>query len=115
MSTGSAVTMTPSLFARERTAAGNTASTTPEADPFLSPAVPSRGPKLFFTSAKTGKGVAEVFEYIAQRVVKKVEYDDRIESHRMHAREASVADTIRLGLKSGKWRQDDRWTTCCGT
>ncbi|KAF8502922.1 ras-domain-containing protein [Russula emetica] len=33
------------------------------------PSRPLRGPKLFFTSTKTGAGVSEVFAYVARRVV----------------------------------------------
>jgi Ras-related protein Rab-7A len=36
-----------------------------------------RRPKLFFTSAKTGEGVKEVFDYIARRVVVKWEWEAR--------------------------------------
>jgi Ras-related protein Rab-7A len=118
-SSGSAVTMTPSLFAREQTNARNTASTTPEDDPFAltaAPPPPERGPKLFFTSAKTGAGVSAVFEYIAQRVVKRGEYEERAEARRLHVREASAADTIRLGLEGGKRRKGGgRWAECCGS
>ena len=54
-SSGSVATMTPSLFARQ-----HASPETPEPDPpsFGSPP-PERGPKLFFTSAKTGEGVEE--------------------------------------------------------
>jgi len=111
--------MTPSLFAREQTNARNTASTTPEDDPFAltaAPPPPERGPKLFFTSAKTGAGVSAVFEYIAQRVVKRGEYEERAEARRLHVREASAADTIRLGLEGGKRRKGGgRWAECCGS
>jgi Ras-related protein Rab-7A len=40
------------------------------------PPRPPRGPKLFFTSAKTGAGVSEVFAYIAQRVVMRWEWEE---------------------------------------
>jgi Ras-related protein Rab-7A len=66
------------------------------------PLPPERGPKLFFTSAKTGEGVRDVFEYIARRVVLKWEYDEWAEARIMHFRDASgahasaVAETIRL-------------------
>jgi len=87
-SSGSAVTITPSLFKREQHT--------------------RRGPKLFFTSAKTGEGVKDVFEHVAVRVVRRWEREER----RMSMREAdglrpsvngiggraSAAETIRLGL-----------------
>jgi Ras-related protein Rab-7A len=37
---------------------------------------PARGPKLFFTSAKTGVGVSEVFTYVARRVVMRWEWEE---------------------------------------
>ncbi len=113
MSTGSnsstsAVTMTPSLFALEQSSSTNT---TPEESVA---SVPDRGPKLFYTSAKTGDGVADVFEYIARRVVLRWEYDERIEARRLHIREASAADTIRLGLER-RAASRSRWGDCCGS
>ena len=39
-----------------------------------------RGPKLFFTSAKTGTGVSEVFAYVARRVVKRWEWEEAQEN-----------------------------------
>lgn len=120
-SSGSAVTITPSLFAREHAAGSSStsAATTPEDDPYTSslPPPPARGPKLFFTSAKTGEGVKDVFEYIAKRVVRRWEYEERLEARRMHFREASAADTIRLGLEGGKGGKEGsaRWGACCGS
>ncbi|KAF8054331.1 ras-domain-containing protein [Lyophyllum atratum] len=109
-SSGSAATITPSLFAREHTAGPSSSPITEDLDPDLAlqpfavplPPPPARGPKLFFTSAKTGDGVSDVFEYIARRVVRRWEYEERIEARRMHVREASAADTIRLGLERKK-------------
>ncbi|KAI0292237.1 P-loop containing nucleoside triphosphate hydrolase protein [Multifurca ochricompacta] len=40
------------------------------------PPRPPRGPKLFFTSAKTGTGVSDVFAYIAQRVTTRWEWEE---------------------------------------
>ena len=40
------------------------------------PPRPPRGPKLFFTSAKTGAGVSDVFAYIARRVVMGWEWEE---------------------------------------
>ncbi|TFK32627.1 P-loop containing nucleoside triphosphate hydrolase protein [Crucibulum laeve] len=127
-SSGSAITITPSLFARENAAASSsTALTTPDSDtdaPPASSALPppplERGPKLFFTSAKTGEGVSDVFEYIARRVVRKWEYEEQLEARRMHFREASAADTIRLGLQNGSRRNllmggGKSWSGCCAT
>ncbi|RDB31112.1 Ras-related protein Rab-7a [Hypsizygus marmoreus] len=119
-STGSAVTITPSLFARENGTSTDTEVTTPESEPFSSslalPPPPERGPKLFFASAKTGEGVSDVFEYVVQRVIRRWEYDELVESRRMHIREASAAETIRLGLESGKRRTEGRGLgSCCGS
>ncbi|PBK88334.1 ras-domain-containing protein [Armillaria gallica] len=113
MSTGSnsstsAVTMTPSLFALEQSSSTNTTAEESVAS------VPDRGPKLFYTSAKTGDGVADVFEYIARRVVLRWEYDERIEARRLHIREASAADTIRLGLERREASRT-RLGNCCGS
>ncbi|KAG6906640.1 hypothetical protein DXG01_012815 [Tephrocybe rancida] len=118
-SSGSGDTITPSLFARElsTTTPPTTINTnhTPEddVDPFVVfPPPPARGPKLFFTSAKTGAGVADVFEYIARRVVRRWEYDERIEARRLHVREASAGDTVQLGLAQ---RMERRGAACCGS
>jgi len=123
-SSGSAVTITPSLFARERenlnvngTPTSNHAiSPSPSSSPLIRslsnnpPLPPERGPKLFFTSAKTGEGVSDVFEYIAQRVIRKWEYEEWVDSRTMHYREAShVAETIRLQV-DGKMK---KWSNCC--
>lgn len=120
-SSGSGATITPSLFARENGAAAATSagSTTPSVSPLIPsssislapPLPPDQGPKLFFTSAKTGEGVADVFEYIAQRVVRRWEYEEWVDARTMHFREASGTDTVRLN-------NDDKkkpWSTaqCC--
>ncbi|KAG7440602.1 ras-domain-containing protein [Guyanagaster necrorhizus] len=111
-SSTSVVTMTPSLFALEQSSS-TTMNTTPE--PSVA-SVPDRGPKLFYTSAKTGDGVSDVFEYIARRVVSRWEYDERIEARRLRIRDASAADTIRLGLERGTDRSGhSRWGDCCGS
>jgi hypothetical protein len=62
------------------------------------PPPPDRGPKLFFTSAKTGEGVSAVFEYIAGRVIRRWEYEERLEARQLHIREASAVEPIRLGF-----------------
>ncbi|KIL61687.1 hypothetical protein M378DRAFT_82250 [Amanita muscaria Koide BX008] len=73
---------------------------------------PYRRPKLFFTSAKTGEGVSDVFEYIAERVVRMSEYEELIEARRMHIRETS--STIRLRSDSDHYERLWKWT-CCST
>ncbi|KIK91210.1 hypothetical protein PAXRUDRAFT_831030 [Paxillus rubicundulus Ve08.2h10] len=115
----SAPTITPNFFTRDQAAA-----TTPPTLTLPSPASeimplfpppPERGPKLFFTSAKTGEGVCEVFEYIAQRVVTRWEYEGAIDARTLHVQGTSSTgtETIRLGLARGEsnWRPSG---SCCG-
>ncbi|KAF8871786.1 P-loop containing nucleoside triphosphate hydrolase protein [Infundibulicybe gibba] len=92
-SSGSAATITPARFARDR------------APPPL-----ERGPKLFFASAKTGAGVPDVFEYIAARVLRRWEHEERIEAGRMHILEGS-ADTVRLQPQDPPLKET---SGCCG-
>ncbi|EKM77475.1 hypothetical protein AGABI1DRAFT_108006 [Agaricus bisporus var. burnettii JB137-S8] len=117
-SSSSAATMTPSLFAREQqeNAAGSsshgTTSTTPEEgivdlpsslpSSGQPPPLPERGPSLHFTSAKTGEGVRNLFEHVAARVIRKSEYEEYFEARRMHYREGSLVETIRLGVDGRK-------------
>ncbi|KAG2339948.1 hypothetical protein BDR05DRAFT_834555, partial [Suillus weaverae] len=114
-SSSSALTITPSLFMK-----GQRSTTPPQPDPDLSlpsalPDLPDIGPKLFFTSAKTGTGVSDAFEYIALRVVKKWEYEEAVEARTVHVRDESDGDTVRLGLGLDDGRR--KWKTsgvCCG-
>ncbi|KAJ7597198.1 ras-domain-containing protein [Mycena floridula] len=113
-SNNSASTITPSLFARENLS--STAGTSPEDESLLANGIPripmpDRGPKLFFTSAITGDSVKEVFEYIGQRVVQRCKYDEQIEARKLHMREASGADTIRLESQKNKGTRP--WSKCC--
>lgn len=78
------------------------------------PPYPERRPKLFFTSAKTGAGVAPVFEYVARRVVMKWEYEEALEARRMHVREAT--ETIRLAdARRGTMGKLADRLSCCGS
>ncbi|KAI0697474.1 P-loop containing nucleoside triphosphate hydrolase protein [Cytidiella melzeri] len=107
-----AQTITPSLFVRTHDPAAETACTTPEPPNSLSaPPVLDQGTKLFFTSAKTGEGVTDVFEYVAKRVVSRWEYEEIIEARTMHMAEASIDDRIRLQNESRRWNA----STCCGS
>ena len=87
-----AQTITPSLY-------GGTHPTAPAPTPaphaLPVPPPPELGPKLFFTSAKTGEGVSDVFEYVAQRVVRRWEYEEAMEARTLHMTDASES-TIRL-------------------
>ncbi|KAG5735204.1 Ras-related protein Rab7 [Termitomyces sp. T112] len=114
----SIATITPSLFARE---SGETAHSTAVTADIAShddtvgvlPPPPARGPKLFFTSAKTGAGVSEVFEYIARRVVRRWEYEERLKARRMYIRDSSAENTVQLD----RWKttEERARTTCCSS
>jgi Ras-related protein Rab-7A len=58
------------------------------------PPRPLRGPKLFFTSAKTGTGVSEVFAYVARRVVMRWEWE---EAHASALSFVGNCSTVHLG------------------
>ncbi|CCL99975.1 uncharacterized protein FIBRA_02000 [Fibroporia radiculosa] len=113
-SVSSVPTITPSLFLRDR---ATSASTTPASAPSPShslsalPPPPERRPKLFFSSAKTGEGVADIFEYVARRVVMQCEYEEALEARTLHIQDAD--DTIRLS----RTPTDNRrlMTSCCGS
>ena len=81
---------------------------------------PERNPRLFFTSAKTGDGVSDVFEYIAKRVVLRWEYQENIEARTMHMQE-STSGTVRLGIansqngQSGSHLKPSRIRSCCSS
>ena len=64
-STSIAPTITPARYAN------NLGTLSP-----TKPSRPLRGPKVFFTSAKTGAGVSEVFGYVARRVVMRWEWEE---------------------------------------
>ena len=64
-STSIAPTITPARYANNL---GRLSQTKPPR--------PLRGPKLSFTSAKTGAGVSEVFAYVARRVVMRWEWEE---------------------------------------
>jgi len=101
VSSSSAMTITQSLFARSSTA--NPASAAHPPAPPTPPPLQSleRRPMLFFTSAKTGEGVSEVFEYIARRVVVKWEWEAR-EWDEDGEWEGREDDTVRVGLRDGE-------------
>ncbi|RPD56255.1 ras-domain-containing protein [Lentinus tigrinus ALCF2SS1-7] len=116
-SMSSAPTITPSLFIRGQ--AATTTATTPESgsppnDSFAPPPPLERYPKLFFTSAKTGEGVSDVFEYIARRVVRHQEYEEALEARTMHVREADQRMSIVLSgpPPQGRWHAAG---SCCGS
>ena len=107
-SSESGATITPSLLAREREQNPNdhhlpSSHSSPDLmlqSKYRAPLPPERGPRLFFTSAKTGEGVNDVFEYIAHRVVRKWEYDDWVDARQMHFRESTLSGGTTL---YGSW------------
>lgn len=120
-SSSSAATITPSLFTRsQRPPTPTPPQLDPDPDLNLPPTLPDppdTGPKLFFTSAKTGTGVSDAFEYIAVRVVKKWEYEEAVEARTVHMRDESDGDTVRLGLGLGLEDVRRKWKApgvCCG-
>ena len=71
---------------------------------------PDQGARLLFTSAKTGDGLAEVFEYTARRVVQKVEWEEEEDQREFGLIEPGQTSRIMVngsgtqdGLKAGKW------------
>lgn len=108
VSSSSAVTITQSLFLRSNASALQT-EPVPEPDSHrLDP--PEQRPKLFFTSAKTGEGVADVFEYVARRVVGRWEWERRAreeEGAEAWDREGwqGNGDTITVGLRRPDTRE----------
>ena len=111
-SLGSALTMTLSLFARSRAAEGDT----PTSPLGHAAPRPDRRPRLFFTSAKTGEGLAEVFEYIAWRVVTRWEHEAGMDARTMRVRETSAADIglAALGSVQRPQRAGDEVGACGG-
>ncbi|THH09781.1 hypothetical protein EW146_g8586 [Bondarzewia mesenterica] len=118
LSTSSAPTITPSLFAR--TAAPTPPTPPPGTEPDLEvdapsfvqlPRRPERRPKLFFASAKTGVGVDDIFSYVTRRVVERWEWEEAAQAQMLHIQEAS-GSTIRLGRDAQ--RQQAR-NPCCGS
>lgn len=103
-------TVTPSLFASKNIE--NCDDDDDDIDPFISAddnhlatssstswtqiSPPYRGPAFFFTSAKTGEGLSDIFEYIAHRVIHMSEYEERTEARRLHVREGNAANPIYL-------------------
>ena len=77
---------------------------------------PERGPKLFFTSAKTGEGVEDVFGYVVKRVIGRWEYDEAMvrfrESSRQHANEA-IQLGVGDGVGGGGAEDGQGWSVCC--
>jgi len=82
---------------------------------------PPLGPALFFTSAKTGEGLAEVFEYIGARVTKQWEWEES----QLHMLDSGgnpgtsgngdsriILQNIRDGSDTGRGKRSKKWTCC---
>lgn len=106
----SALTITQSLFLR--TASAPAASMEPLEPPSSVLPPLERRPKLLFTSAKTGEGVANVFEYVARRVVVKWEWERR-ESEGDGWEDGDQDDTIRIGMRNGEGLGRRTARRCC--
>ncbi|EIW65333.1 ras-domain-containing protein [Trametes versicolor FP-101664 SS1] len=117
-SMSSAPTITPSLFIRGQAEVATTATTpesgSPPGNSYCPPPPLERYPKLFFTSAKTGEGVKDVFEYIARRVVVRQEHEEALEARTMYVHDADQSMSIHLSLggpDKGRWASG----ACCGS
>jgi hypothetical protein len=62
---------------------------------------PLRGPKLSFTSAKTGAGVSEEFAYVARRVVMRWEWEEANASGLIVGSDTKIARAVALGAAGG--------------
>ncbi|KAH9855732.1 ras-domain-containing protein [Lenzites betulinus] len=118
-SMSSAPTITPSLFIRGQAETATTTATTPESGspPGASCAHPplERYPKLFFTSAKTGEGVQDVFEYVARRVVTRQEHEEAVEARTMFVHDADQSMSIHLSAGNTSDRSQWGRGSCCGS
>ncbi|GJJ08780.1 hypothetical protein Clacol_002999 [Clathrus columnatus] len=99
--TSSSDTITPSIFAR----APPPISTSP------TPAPLEKGPKLFLASAKSGKHVPDIFQYISKRVVSRWEWEESVQTRVLDYSERSEIRTV--NLQSGKGVS--RIASCCGS
>ena len=114
----STVTITPSLFAREHDldavvhdsdVDGTTRlqdGTTQAQD-----TTPELGPRLFFASAKTGENVPDIFEYVARRVVRRWEREER----RMGFGEHDNPSVVHLNQGEERGRQRRGMGACCAS
>jgi Ras-related protein Rab-7A len=108
-SSSSGMTITPSLFAQTRVNESNSGSSTTTTVPTAGPR--DRGPRLFFTSARTGLGVQDVFEYAAKRVMRRWDEEERV----MHVMEGSAEESVRLAVEEARGRGTRKWRQrrCC--
>jgi Ras-related protein Rab-7A len=75
---------------------------------------PDQGAHLLYASAKTGEGLAEIFEYTARRVVQKVEWEEEEDQRVFGVVEPGQSSRIML---NGHGTQDGGktrgWGRCC--
>lgn len=71
---------------------------------------PEVGPRVFFTSAKSGERVSDVFTYVARRVVARWEWDETHVRDSLIFSESDSDETVRLSA-SHKFQQ--RLPGCC--
>ncbi|KAI4517789.1 ras-domain-containing protein [Schizophyllum commune Loenen D] len=112
----STVTITPSLFAREHDLDAvvhdsDVDGTTRLQDGTTQPqdTTPELGPRLFFASAKTGENVPDIFEYVARRVVRRWEREER----RMGFGEHDNPSVVHLNQGEERGRGRGRMGACC--
>jgi Ras-related protein Rab-7A len=118
ISSTSAATITPSLYTKNNTNVRERHAPVDEPireDPGTETprAVLETRPKLFLTSAKTGVGVSDIFEYVARRVVSRWEWEEAVEARTLYLEEG-YGSVIRLDdLTHGSDRGRKAFGTCC--
>ncbi|KAL4080151.1 P-loop containing nucleoside triphosphate hydrolase protein [Scleroderma yunnanense] len=111
-STSSTATITPSLFTHVRADSATPPTPLPSLGSEHFPPRPDCRPKLFFTSAKTGEGVSDVFEYITRRVIMRWDYEEAMDAFTCNPQDSMSPTGQTIDLS----RRETRWTSgrCCG-
>lgn len=123
--TNSSATATPGMYrtpshqSQRLSAAFNPQTTSIGVDSTSNPNPPSKprpdqGARLLFTSAKTGEGLAEIFEYTARRVVQKIEWEeeqDQLEFGLVEPERSSRIILNGYGTQDGV--KSRKWGSCC--
>ncbi|KAG8719731.1 hypothetical protein FRC08_002157 [Ceratobasidium sp. 394] len=84
---------------------------TEHSDPTPESTPPETGPRLFWTSARTGDGVAPVFEYIARRVIQRWEWEESRLGYGEGEEDDDGPTALRLRDDWGKGKKS--WKTAC--
>lgn len=123
--TNSSMTITPGMYrTHSQHSQGQSAALTPQttnigvestSNPSPAPKPrPDQGAHLLYASAKTGEGLAEIFEYTARRVVQKVEWEEEEDQRAFGVVEPGQSSRIML---NGYGTQDGgkarKWGRCC--